>query len=76
MTSQLIDTTIFTLMAFWGVFSTDIIWQIFATTYLMKWLVALFDTPVIYWARSLHAKTLSPEQATCAKKGDDSSERS
>lgn len=72
MTSQLMDTTIFTLMAFWGVFTTDIIWQIFATTYLMKWLVALFDTPVIYWARSLHAKTLSPEQSTDAKEGNNS----
>jgi uncharacterized integral membrane protein (TIGR00697 family) len=54
MTSQLIDNTLFTLMAFWGVFPIDVIWQIFATTYLMKWFVALLDTPVIYWARALH----------------------
>jgi len=56
MTSQLIDNTIFTLMAFWGVFSADIVWQIFATTYVMKWFVALLDTPVIYWARYVHSR--------------------
>jgi len=56
MTSQLLDNTIFTLMAFWGVFPVDVIWQIFATSYVMKWFVALLDTPVIYWARSVNAK--------------------
>ncbi|HAE37942.1 MAG TPA: hypothetical protein DCG57_04785 [Candidatus Riflebacteria bacterium] len=61
MTSQLIDNTIFTLLAFWGVFPTDVIWQIFATTYVMKWLVALFDTPVIYWAKACHARNLAAE---------------
>ncbi len=50
MVSQLIDNTLFTFIAFWGVFPAEIIWQIFATTYFMKWLVAVFDTPVIYWA--------------------------
>ncbi len=54
MVSQLLDNSIFTLMAFWGVFSADIIWQIFATTYVMKWVVAILDTPVIYWARAVH----------------------
>ena len=56
MSSQLLDNTIFTLLAFWGVFSADVIWQIFATTYVMKWVVALLDTPVIYWAKSVHGK--------------------
>ncbi|KAF1080221.1 MAG: putative preQ0 transporter [Candidatus Rifleibacterium amylolyticum] len=63
MTSQLLDNTIFTLMAFWGVFEPNVIWQIFATTYVMKWCVALFDTPVIYWARAAHARS----QATAAE---------
>lgn len=59
MTSQLLDNTIFTLMAFWGVFPVDVIVQIFATTYFMKWCVALLDTPVIYWARSIY--TANPD---------------
>lgn len=52
--SQMLDTVIFTLLAFYGVFETDIIWQIFFSTYILKWLVALFDTPVIYWAKRYH----------------------
>ena len=63
MSSQLIDNTIFTLLAFWGVFPTDVIWQIFATTYVMKWLVALFDTPVIYWAKAYHTSSLANEES-------------
>lgn len=59
MVSQLIDNTIFTLLAFWGVFELDILWQIFASTYALKWIVAVCDTPVIYWARSLHQRDQS-----------------
>ncbi len=61
MVSQLIDNVIFTLMAFWGVFEWTIIWQIFITTYIMKWIVAIFDTPFIYWARRIHKKWKSEE---------------
>ncbi len=56
MVSQMIDNIIFTLMAFWGVFELEILWQIFASTYALKWIVALCDTPVIYWARALHQR--------------------
>lgn len=58
MTSQLIDNVIFTLIAFWGLFEWEIIIQIFIATYIMKVLVALFDTPVIYLARYLHENDL------------------
>jgi len=54
MVSQLIDNMLFTLIAFYGVFTNEVVIQIFVTTYLMKWLVALFDTPFLYWARNLH----------------------
>ncbi len=49
--SQLIDSLIFTLGAFWGVYEWDILWQIILTTYLLKWLVAVMDTFMIYLAR-------------------------
>ncbi len=58
MSSQLLDTVVFTLLAFYGVFEANIIWQIFASTYILKWLVALFDTPVIYWAKANYKKQL------------------
>ena len=53
MTSQLFDSTIFVLIAFWGVFPNTILWEIFLTTYVLKWVVAIIDTPFIYWAKSM-----------------------
>lgn len=56
MISQLLDNIIFTLMAFWGVFELEVLWQIFISTYLLKWVVAFLDTPVIYWAKNYHQR--------------------
>jgi queuosine precursor transporter len=53
MISQLIDNTIFTLIAFLGIFSWDIIVQIFITSLIMKYIVAIFDTPFVYLARKI-----------------------
>ncbi|MGD2034811.1 MAG: queuosine precursor transporter, partial [Bacteroidales bacterium] len=50
MVSQLLDSIIFTFIAFYGLFEFNILVEIFITTYLLKWLVALADTPFIYWA--------------------------
>ncbi len=56
MVSQLLDSVVFTLIAFWGVFETGVLWEIFITTYLLKWAVAAADTPFVYWARIIHKK--------------------
>ncbi|MCL1821714.1 MAG: queuosine precursor transporter [Prolixibacteraceae bacterium] len=53
MVSQLFDSAIFVLIAFWGVFEKSILLEIFLTTYFFKWLVALADTPFVYWARKI-----------------------
>ena len=58
MSSQLIDNAIFTSLAFWGVFPLDVLWQIFWTTYLIKFVVALADTPFLYLAKYLKNKDL------------------
>jgi uncharacterized integral membrane protein (TIGR00697 family) len=50
-TSQLLDNTIFTLIAFVGVFSWDVIVQIFLTSFVLKVVVAACDTPFVYLAR-------------------------
>ena len=55
-TSQLLDNIIFTLIAFVGVFSWDIIIQIFVTSLIMKCIVAVCDTPFVYWARNIRDK--------------------
>ncbi len=49
--SQLIDTLIFVSIAFWGLYPTPVLVEIALSTYLLKWVVALFDTPFMYLAR-------------------------
>ena len=49
--SQLIDTLVFTLIAFYGVYESNVLIQIMASTFLLKWIVALADTSMIYLAR-------------------------
>lgn len=61
MVSQLLDSTVFTLLAFAGVFSSDILWQIFWSTYILKWVVAVSDTPFLYIARRWYKKGIIPE---------------
>lgn len=53
MLSQFIDTSIFCMIAFWGVFPLDIFIEIAITTYLFKWAIAVMDTPFIYLARKM-----------------------
>ena len=51
--SQLIDTVVFVPIAFYGVYETKIMLEIILTTYLVKLIVALLDTPVIYLAKRI-----------------------
>ncbi|MGM8216403.1 queuosine precursor transporter [Bacillaceae bacterium W0354] len=55
MTSQLLDTSVFCLIAFWNVLTSDFsIWlQIFISTYLIKFIVAALDTPFMYLAKKI-----------------------
>lgn len=46
--SQLIDSVVFCLLAFYGVFEHKILLQITLTTYLIKLIIAIMDTPFIY----------------------------
>ena len=48
MVSQLIDSIIFTLIAFWGVYPLQVLFEITVTTYLMKWIVAVLDLSLIH----------------------------
>ncbi|KIL75075.1 queuosine precursor transporter [Bacillus badius] len=51
MISQLLDTLVFTSIAFLGAFPAGIWFQIFLSTYALKWIVALIDTPFGYIAK-------------------------
>lgn len=46
--SQLIDSVVFTAVAFLGVFEMSVLIQIVITTYVLKIIVALIDTPFLY----------------------------
>ena len=46
--SQLVDSILFVTIAFLGVFPTSIFLEIMFTTYFIKLIVALLDTPFIY----------------------------
>ena len=48
--SQLIDSIVFNLIAFAGVFENRVLFEIICTTYLMKVMVFLCDTPCVYIA--------------------------
>jgi len=56
MISQLIDSSVFVLIAFWGVYEGTVLFEIFITTYFLKWVVAAADTPFVYWAKGIHKK--------------------
>jgi uncharacterized integral membrane protein (TIGR00697 family) len=54
--SQAIDNVIFTAIAFWGVYPFEVLVQIFFSTYLLKFIIALCDTPFLYLADFMKTK--------------------
>ncbi|MBN2503882.1 MAG: queuosine precursor transporter [Bacilli bacterium] len=51
--SQLVDTLIFVPIAFLGIYEFEVVWQIFVSTYLIKLLVAVLDTPFLYFMKTV-----------------------
>ncbi|MCA1063112.1 queuosine precursor transporter [Rossellomorea sp. AcN35-11] len=51
MASQLLDTLVFTSIAFLGEYPMDVWFEIFITTYLLKWVISILDTPFGYVAK-------------------------
>lgn len=49
--SQMLDTLVFTSIAFWGLYSFDVWFQIFITTYLLKAAISIMATPFGYVAK-------------------------
>ena len=56
MISQLLDSVIFTIIAFWGLLPQSEFIQILITTYVLKWIVAAVDTPFLYFAKIMFHK--------------------
>jgi queuosine precursor transporter len=55
--SQLVDTFIFCSIAFAGEYPWDVWWEIVITTYVLKFIISVSSTPIIYWARNFKFKT-------------------
>jgi uncharacterized PurR-regulated membrane protein YhhQ (DUF165 family) len=53
MTSQLVDSFLFTILAFAGVFDWLTIIELSLTTYAIKVIVAACDTPFLYIAKHI-----------------------
>jgi len=62
MVSQLIDSVIFTFIAFWGLLPDNEFFEILITTYLLKWIVAMVDTPFLYLAKIMFASQKIKEE--------------
>ncbi len=54
-TSQAIDSAIFLGLAFWGVMPFSALVTMYVTYLIVKWLIAIVDTPLVYlgvaWAK-------------------------
>ena len=59
--SQLLDSLIFSTIAFYGLYPTKVFLEIVLTTYLLKAICALLDTPFIYLAKYLYSRKLVRE---------------
>ena len=53
MSSQILDTAIFSLVAWWGVVDLVTALKLGAAKYVFKIIIAMIDTSFIYWARAM-----------------------
>lgn len=56
--SQLLNTLLFTLFAFYGTYDAGTLASIFASSYVIYIFTSLLDTPVLYLARKIHDRSL------------------
>ncbi|NME35256.1 MULTISPECIES: queuosine precursor transporter [Fusobacterium] len=60
--SQFIDNLVFTTVAFYGVYPFEVLKEIFIATYVIKFIVAISDTPFVYIAHYLKRNNLVEEE--------------
>jgi len=61
MTSQALDTALYSLVVWWGTVSLTTAIQLALAKYVFKLVIAAADTPFIYWARDWHVPTVEDE---------------
>ena len=52
--SQMVDTAIYGLVVWWGLVDLATALQLALAKYVFKFVIAVIDTPFIYWARNWH----------------------
>lgn len=60
LSSQVVDTTVYSLITWWGVVDLKTALALGAAKYVFKIVIALIDTAFLYWARSVHRKGVAP----------------
>lgn len=58
--SQIVDSTLFTALAFAGTFPIATIGELILTTIAIKAIIALCDTPFAYWGKVIRQRTITP----------------
>jgi len=66
MTSQTVDTLIYSLIVWWGIVELETALALGAVKFCFKIAIAAIDTPFIYWARSWDATARDKEHAAGA----------
>ena len=56
MISQLLNTFLYTILAFYGTYSLGTLASIFISSYIIYFFTSLLDTPFVYWCRNIHDK--------------------
>ena len=56
MISQLLNTFLYTVLAFYGTYETGTLVSIFISSYIIYFITSLLDTPFVYWCRNIHEK--------------------
>lgn len=60
--SQIVNTLLFTLLAFYGTYDFKTLISIFVSSYVIYILTSLFDTPCVYIARKINDKRKQKEE--------------
>lgn len=61
MISQLLNTLLYTFFAFYGTYPIQTLVSIFASSYIIYFIISLLDTPFVYWCRKIHQRDIAAE---------------
>ena len=56
MVSQLLNTLLYTFLAFYGTYPMETLVSIFLSSYLIYFVLSIIDTPVVYFCRSIYER--------------------